>query len=511
MTMAVLVAVLAAAASIGIRTVAAHVGGRALIVDRWYWNAYVEASRAQRRFPPDLPQYLLDLKQWYPPLFPGLLVALGAGRRARTLESAVMGTLELARIALLLAVVAGLVGSDVAAVGAAGLAYAVSPVLALYNVQMNPRALGALLLDTGLVAAFWASSGGPAWAWAVAIVAGALVLLSHKMATQLLVFLWLIAVGATRDPLLAGLMPAAVVLAWVGSGGFYARVLRAHGDIVAFWCRNWPWLHADPVRESSIYGEPGYITPARLHYPGMKGVAAHLRRLVAAAPGTWVIAGLCVASFAASGSRAERAVEVWLICSLLWAVLTTFGGPLRALGAGSLYLYNAAFPAALLWGLRIHGARWWWPVAWGAAVALDGAALALRLRALGARRPNDEDGWETLLAFLRGATHGPVLCLPQNLYDELSYRTGQPVLFGGHGFGFRCLEPVYPRLALSVADMRTRYGLAYVVARSAAINDALAADLASAEMRMFGDFRVWTLPRPEREVESGSQAAPQRS
>jgi hypothetical protein len=385
------------------------------------------------------------------------------------------------------------------AVGAAGLAYAVSPVLALYNVQMNPRALGALLLDAGVVAVFCASTGGPRWLWATAAAAGALVLLSHKMAAQLLAFLWLIAVVATRNALLAGLLPAAAILAWVGSGGFYARVLQAHGDIVAFWGRNWPWLHADPVRESPIYGEPGYVTPARLHHPGITGVIAHLRRLVGVAPGTWVVALVSAGSLAASpASRVEKAAAVWLIGVLLWAILTTFGGPLRALGAGSLYLYNAAFPTALLWGLIVHEGGRWSLATWGVAVALDAAALALRLRGLAAR-PLADDGWESLLVFLRDAPRGAVLCLPQNLYDELSYRTGQPVLFGGHGFGFRSLEPFYPRLALSVAEMRARYGLAYVVARSAAINDALAADLAGAEMRTFGDYRLWALARPGRD------------
>jgi hypothetical protein len=111
-------------------------------------------------------------------------------------------------------------------------------------------------------------------------------------------------------------------------------------------------------------------------------------------------------------------------------------------------------------------------------------------------------GWEQAMAELAAAPRGPVLCFPQSLYDELAYRTGQPVLFGGHGFGFRRLEPVYPRLCLPVAELRRRYGLRYVLAREDAVNERFLADLASAPAREFGAFRVWTF-EPHEEPGTG--------
>ena len=52
-------------------------------IDHWFWKSWVEAYRRTRRFPPELPQYLLDEHQWYPPVFPLLLSMMpdGACRR----------------------------------------------------------------------------------------------------------------------------------------------------------------------------------------------------------------------------------------------------------------------------------------------------------------------------------------------------------------------------------------------------------------------------------------------
>ena len=39
-------------------------------VDHWFWKAYIEEYRKNGVFPPVLSQFLLDVYQWYPPLYP---------------------------------------------------------------------------------------------------------------------------------------------------------------------------------------------------------------------------------------------------------------------------------------------------------------------------------------------------------------------------------------------------------------------------------------------------------
>src|SRR5437773_12036574 len=78
---------------------------RGLGVDHWFWKSYVETYRRERRFPPDLPQYILDEAQWYPPLYPMLMARLPA-RLFDAWSHHVALLIDLARLALLLAVTA---------------------------------------------------------------------------------------------------------------------------------------------------------------------------------------------------------------------------------------------------------------------------------------------------------------------------------------------------------------------------------------------------------------------
>ena len=80
-------------------------------VDQWFWKAYVEKLRDERKFPPDLPQFLLDEAQWYPPLFPVILARLPRpvfDRHARYLAILI----DLLRLGLLVAATRWLSGSD---------------------------------------------------------------------------------------------------------------------------------------------------------------------------------------------------------------------------------------------------------------------------------------------------------------------------------------------------------------------------------------------------------------
>jgi hypothetical protein len=461
---------LAVAAVLGLaaalRLLSIRLGSANLGVDHWYWKAWVETYRRERRFPPELPQYVLDEQQWYPPVFPLLLAHLPAVVFEGCTRLLAIGV-DLLRLGLLLGATAWLSGGDMAAVMVAGLVYALAPILVSYNVQLNPRGLGALLLDGGIILVLWAYAlDGPAWAWLIAALLGGVVLLTHKMTTQLLWFLCLAAASLTLDWRFAALIPASVLVALVLSRGFYAKVAIAHWDIVTFWNRNWRWLQAHPLKESPVYGEPGYETPTKLHRRGLPGVAQHVRYLAGYLPAGWIMAALLALGTLRPSVPAEVALAVWAGLVLAFAAATTLVPFLKCLGSGGYYLYNAAFPVALLWGLTLPNAPAGW-VAWaglGVAVLVSLVALARFYRRVAQARAADA-GLDEALAYLREQPKGVVMCLPMNLYDLVAYKTGQPVLFGAHGYGFRRVEPVFPRLLVTLAEARERYGVRYLLAR----------------------------------------------
>lgn len=245
-------------------------------VDQWYWKCYVKAARQQSRIAPDMPQYLFDEAQWYPPLFPWLLIKLPDGWIERNSWWLAI-VLDLVRMAWLVVGVIWIVGDWNAAILAA-LIYALTPIVITYNTQLNPRGLGAFFLDLIAVLVIAIYLGIlPFWAWFIVCVLAGLLLLTHKMSVQLFWFLCIALAVFTGEWKLTLLVPASVVMALVLSGGFYAKVLRAHWDIVTFWYRNWPWLQAHPVKESPIYGESSFQSPGKFHQSGLGGFSAALQ------------------------------------------------------------------------------------------------------------------------------------------------------------------------------------------------------------------------------------------
>ena len=211
-----------------------HMAAGGLWVDHWYWKLYLETYWRERRFPPELPQYLLEEAQWYPPLF--ILLVAHLPRIVFERYSHLVGLMvDLFRLALCMVLIGWLSNSNSLAVGIAGLIYATTPIMVSYNVQLNPRGLGALFLDLQVLLVFLLlSQGGPWWFWAAACLLGALVLLTHKMTTQLMVFLALAGTLLAGDWRIIAIIPISMFVAWLIIGEFFPKVLLSMWDIVTF-------------------------------------------------------------------------------------------------------------------------------------------------------------------------------------------------------------------------------------------------------------------------------------
>lgn len=452
----------------GLLRVAPHLlAPRGLGVDHWFWKAYIEKFRASREFPPVLPQFLLDEKQWYPPLFP-LLVSQLPNRVFDRFSHLLAIVIDLFRMVLLLLVV-WLFSGRFPSVIAAAVIYATTPILVTYNVQLNPRGLGALFLDGVAVLLVWVLwHDGTPWIWVVIVVLSALILLMHKMTTQLFWFL-AVSVGVmTHDWRIVALVPLSIVSAIVMSRGFYWKVLRAHWDIVTFWARNWRWLGAHPVLESPLYGDPDYETPTKFFRSGLRG---HIRRLlyvIGFNPWAWAAIAVFVPMHSDMNamSREDMWVALWVGLILGFVLLTTYVPFLRCLGSGYLYLYNSAFPTALFIGMTWGGSRHDWTVnvILAGTLATCAIGLAFYLHTLyRSRTLKVDENLNRALEQLRAESDGVVMCLPQHWHDVVAYRTGKPVLFGAHGYGFRHIEAIFPRFLRPVAHVISEFNVRYLI------------------------------------------------
>lgn len=266
-------------------------------VDQWVWKAIIDEMRNGSRMPVKLDKFLLDEKQWYPPLFQWLMAKLPACVYDRH-SSLFSVMLDLLRASLAMLTIWLLSGSSIAVV-ITGLIYAVTPLLVTYNLQINPRGMGALFFDVGLLSVFNLLFVGGEWYWALSLVCfSGLVLITHKMTTQLLVFMVLAGGVLLGESVLLLVVPVAVLSAYILSAGYYRFVALAHWDIVRFWFKNWRWSGSNPVLESPIYGAAGYESPSKFYRRGWFSWCKRLGFVVGF--NSWVPIAIGVSIFAIS-------------------------------------------------------------------------------------------------------------------------------------------------------------------------------------------------------------------
>jgi hypothetical protein len=480
-----------------LRVIPHRLSPHGLGIDHWYWKSYIEEYRRTRRFPPELPQYVLEQAQWYPPLFALLMAKLPAALFDR-FSAHVAIVIDLVRMLFLLLVAAWQTNGHFTVILVAGLVYATTPILVSYNVQLNPRGLAALTLDALLVTLLWTNQGGPWWAWAAACLLGGLILLTHKMTTQLFWFLILGTAAIYRQWEVLLIIPGAVAAALVISRGFYANVMRAHWDIVSFWSRNWRWVGADQVRESPVYGDGRYQRPEKLHKPGMRGIVWHCFLLFGFHPAAWVSCLLVYERLFVESPLLIYPTPflVWLLLTCMFAFLTTFVRPMKCLGAGYLYVYNTSLLASLIAGLTFTFTRA--PVLSSSFLALvlvlNVAGLVVYYRqTLRNSRTRLDDGLMQMIDELTARPRGVVFCIPSQWSEVVAYRTGLPVLWGGHGYGFKLLEPTFPRLLLPIGEIAERYGVKYLLTMDELVSPAFQADLPEDPAARHGKYLLYDL------------------
>jgi hypothetical protein len=483
--------------AVALRAAPLFMGAGSFGVDQWIWRALIGAVRRDRRLPPELPQFLLEEKQYYPPLFMVLMARLPAVVFERY-ASAVAIFIDMLRLALVMAVVATLTGSALA-VGIAGLVYALTPLLVSYNLQLNPRGLAALMLDLMVLAllAFDAgTSGGPWLLMLAALLAGAL-LMTHKMTTQLLVFLALGAWIASGDWRWLLVLPASVLAALLVSRGYYRNVMLAHIDIVGFWYRNWRWSGSNPILESPVYGEPGFESPTRFYRSGLRAWIRRLAFVIGFNPWVPLVVLLaCIEGVAQPFvSLPIQVFAAWSALCLAFALLTTLVPALRCFGQGYLYGYNGAFPASVLMGL-LMASDGSFPFLRGGLIVLGVlacmAGLLAFFRAVSrSRTARIDTDLDRAIEALAALPHGAVMCLPQHWHDAVAWKTGKPVTFGGHGYGFRLLQPFFPRLLVPVGELIRQYDVRYLLMLKGYGNARFMADLPAHDCTEFGDYALY--------------------
>jgi hypothetical protein len=188
-------------------------------------------------------------------------------------------------------------------------------------------------------------------------------------------------------------------------------------------------------------------------------------------------------------------VLVWILLVLAFALLTTFVPVAKCLGAGYLYVANTSLLAPLVLALTFEYTRvpeLSTPFVL-LAMVLNVAGLAVYYRQFfRSNRMRIDQSLERIVADLREAPAGLVMCIPTIWAEVVAYKTGHPVLWGGHGYGFRRLEPTFPRLLKPIRAIIEEYGVQYLLTSESSLTDAFAADLPPGLIHaQHGEYRLY--------------------
>ncbi len=449
------------------------IGTRPGGVDTWYYLAFAEAFRRQKKLPVSLPQYLLhDSTESYPAVFPLFLASLPPNwlKSYFWLLSPIIDAVHL----LLLYLLAFRLTDSVLAAATSGLIYAVTPQLISETRNLNGRALASLLQTVTMLVLLRSviPGTGPSTTifgtsesilWVVAIVLIGVLYNTHTSTT----IAFLIGVATLsivfRDPryVLAGAagLPVAILI----SGGYYLRVLRNHLHAAQFWVRNVRYTRAHQIDDSPVFRT---ANGSQQSSQGLyRSKLSLLTRVLGENP--FILAMLVTPI--PQNIWAEH-MYWWAVSILVWSVLTTFGGPLRILGPGFHYMKASVFPSAYTLAVTVNiqeGALSFVGLVVVISLMASFAALAYFYRVMGRRQTEHTASTPPDLAeaasYLRTMPSRRVLVLPSMYADFVAYNAQSCVVWGGHSGDLRRFEEFYPVLQKPLEYFVEKYAVDYLI------------------------------------------------
>lgn len=415
-----------------------------IAVDQWYWLKYRDAVKTQKTCPPELFEYILEIKQWYPPIFGWLLSKLSDS--FFKYSYLITQVLSLFRILIMIILFFILQSQSSFVLFLAILVYLTAPILVYYDNQINSRIFGAIILDILIVLFFLYFEYSNYYILIPIFALTVLLLFTHKMSHQLYLFL-LIGLSIYYE----NIIPIAIyVLATIFSLIFfdYKNYLKHHIEIVKFWHRNRYKLGAHQFYESSIYGKDGFRYKNRMHG---KDIELWIKKLA-------LIIGMFPFVIFILFNFKLNFFGLVVLLTLLFIILTSFIPFLYCLGMGNLYTYNLVTFSSyyLIFNNAIDYTQPINVLLLILVFLLTMLSIYKYYKGLVNKSKLKDRKLDEAIEFLQKSDFDRILVIPFQLPDEVAYKTGKKVFWGGHGYGFLWLESYFPvfneRIEMAIKD-----------------------------------------------------------
>ncbi len=186
----------------------------------------------------------------------------------------------------------------------------------------------------------------------------------------------------------------------------------------------------------------------------------------------------------------------WLGLILAFMLMVTFIPFMRCIGQGYLYNYNAAFPVGLLvamiWGGLKHDIIVEY-LLFGTFLVCFSSICFYLWKLKRSKTQKIDLTMDNALNHLKELPNGAVMCFPFHWSEVVAYKTKKSVLWGAHGYGFKLLEPVFPRMLKPISEIVKKYQIKYLLTYEDYLPENFLAELHVGSLVSFGTYRLYTL------------------
>lgn len=352
----------------------------------------------------------------------------------------------------------------------AQLVYTFTPVIVLENSGLTPRSLGYLVFNLAFISSLIYNQTGDLFAFFGSILFTTLIFMTHRFATQSLLFLSLFFSFYLNTVWFIGVFLLGFLLITILTQGYYLRVLIGHLYNIYFWIPNRINRFAHQVRglqhnnKKKDFVELVYTMLAKFAPFTMIGT------------NFWIVSGLIVVFYvflptflAILPQPFPLYIELfgyWIVFFYLIGIPILMIPWFICIGEGYRYLEMAAIPASILsaWLLKELLSTPLAPYAVTVFVFLNVLNLVMILMVqkniIKDRNRSITQDLENVFSFLNSQKKiYRILCIPHQNTTNLIYHTKHMVFVNADNSGLIPLSVVYPVIQGSLMDTIEKYNL----------------------------------------------------
>lgn len=429
-------------------------------IDSWYYLLYTDELRKTRKIPIKLPYFLLDIdEQWYPPALPTLLMFFSQGFLEK-FHWAIAAFIDAIQM-IVLYWVSYLLTKNLWVASFAALLYATSPILVTQNSNLNSRGLGSFVLTSTMLSLCKYISSTNFLYLILIILLGTILLHTHKLASQQMLFLFVGFSFFYLNPIHILILIVIYLTAFILSGGFYLKVLKGHMGILKFWRKNLLNLFAHQIYQSPIYANQEKAKTKR----GCGGIAVNKNwHILVKLQFIFIFA--IISTYAFFNRKSLKPYDIfflnWFLVNFFSIVIISYFNPLKFMGEGYRYFMYGIFPTSFLLSkfifLNLHiGIFILFFLLFTNFLLINKIHQEQRKNILATL---DSDLYE-IIEQIKDLPRDNIMSFPTSYCEPIAYFCRKKTLWGAHSNGYEKLQSFFPVLLNPVEYFIQNYNISY--------------------------------------------------